>query len=144
MRVVLSIRESSRKCRFALVSSLLSALELPHWGSLVWLKLHSGSFSAGLILLRICLVWVHLESCLCSLPYSCLHLSVHPSFRLSICLSTGSQCDSCEVRLGNTKQKQTRMGFVPEELLERGTTGGCSQVYGPGVGCRQWGPERKE
>lgn len=36
------------------------------------------------------------------------------------------------------------MGFAPEELLEKGTTGGCSQVYGSGVGCRQWGPERKE
>ena len=36
------------------------------------------------------------------------------------------------------------MGFVPEELLERGTIGGCSQVYESGVGCRQWGPERKE
>lgn len=81
---------------------------------------------------------------MCSRPYPCLHLSVHPSFRLSICLSTGSQCDSCEVRLGDTKEKQTGMDSVPEELLEKGTTGGCSQVYQSGVGCRQWESERKE
>lgn len=65
---------------------------------------------------------------------------VHSHICVSICLfiypsvcpsaSPLNPSDSCEVRLGDTKEKQTGMDSAPEELLEKGTTGGVVRCTG--------------
>lgn len=52
---------------------------------------------------------------------SSIYSSLHPSFHLSIFLSIGVLGGSSEVRLGDTKAKQTRIDITPKELLEKGT-----------------------